>query len=59
VIPETHYARTPDGVYLAYQVAGDGPVDVVWQFDFVGNVDVAWEDSSYALWLQGWRRSRG
>ena len=23
-IPETHYLKTPDGVYLAYQVIGEG-----------------------------------
>jgi len=43
VIPETHYAETPDGVYIAYQVAGEGPVDVAWQFDFLGNVDLEWD----------------
>jgi class 3 adenylate cyclase/pimeloyl-ACP methyl ester carboxylesterase len=48
VKPETHYARTPDGAYIAYQVTGEGPVDVVWQFSFVGNVDVAWEDPTNA-----------
>jgi class 3 adenylate cyclase len=53
VTPETRYARTPDGVYIAYQVTGEGPVDLVWQFDFVGNVDLAWEEPVYALWLPG------
>jgi len=32
-IRDTKYANTPDGVYIAYQVAGEGPIDVVWQFD--------------------------
>jgi class 3 adenylate cyclase len=27
--PEVRYARTVDGVHIAYQVAGDGPLDVV------------------------------
>ena len=27
--PETHYAKTVDGVHIAYQVAGDGPIDLV------------------------------
>ncbi len=27
--PETRYAKTADGVHIAYQVAGDGPVDLV------------------------------
>lgn len=42
-VRDTRYARTPDGVYIAYQVAGDGPVDLAWGFDFSGNVDLAWE----------------
>jgi pimeloyl-ACP methyl ester carboxylesterase len=27
--PETHYAKTVDGVHIAYAVAGQGPVDLV------------------------------
>jgi class 3 adenylate cyclase len=53
VIPETRYARTPDGVYIAYQVAGEGPVDVAWQFDFVGNVDVVWESLFFGPLFRG------
>src|SRR6266496_1743885 len=41
-IRDTRYARTPEGVYIAYQVAGEGPVDLAWGFDFSGNVDLAW-----------------
>lgn len=26
---ETRYARTMDGVHLAYQVFGEGPVDIL------------------------------
>ena len=51
VKPETQYVVTPDGAYIAYQVVGDGPIDLVWQFDFVGNVDLAWEAPDYALWF--------
>jgi class 3 adenylate cyclase len=40
---DTRYAKTPDGVYIAYQVTGEGPIDLAWQFDFTGNVDVMWE----------------
>ncbi|MEX2422038.1 MAG: hypothetical protein WD670_09505, partial [Actinomycetota bacterium] len=28
-IPKTRYAKTADGVHIAYQVAGDGAVDLV------------------------------
>jgi class 3 adenylate cyclase len=43
-IRDTRYAKTPDGVYIAYQTTGEGPIDLVWQFDFTGNVDLVWED---------------
>jgi class 3 adenylate cyclase/pimeloyl-ACP methyl ester carboxylesterase len=42
-IRDTRYAKTSDGVYIAYQVAGEGSIDLAWQFDFSGNVDLAWE----------------
>ena len=42
-LPDIHYARTRDGVYLAYQTAGEGSVDVLDQVDWPGNLDVAWE----------------
>ncbi len=28
-LPQTRYAKTSDGVHIAYQVTGDGPVDLV------------------------------
>ena len=30
-IPDPQYLKTQDGVYIAYQVMGDGPVDIAWQ----------------------------
>ena len=43
-VPDTRYAITPEGVYLAYQVVGEGPIDVVWQCDPIfGNVEDMWE----------------
>jgi hypothetical protein len=41
--PRTKYAKTSDGVYIAYQTVGDGPIEIVWQFDWLGNVDTIWE----------------
>ena len=52
-IHDTRYAKTQDGVYIAYQTAGEGPIDLVWQFDFVGNVDLAWEWPGLRGWLPG------
>jgi class 3 adenylate cyclase/pimeloyl-ACP methyl ester carboxylesterase len=43
-IRDTRYAKTSDGVYVAYQTAGEGPLDVVWQFDAFGNVDLIWDE---------------
>jgi class 3 adenylate cyclase len=42
--PETHYARGPGDVRIAYQVFGDGPPDVVVVTGFVGNVEALWEE---------------
>jgi class 3 adenylate cyclase len=42
-LPDIHYARTPDDVYLAYLTAGEGSVDVLDQVDWPGNLDLAWE----------------
>src|SRR4249920_2314232 len=51
-IRDTRYARAPDGAYIAYQVTGDGPIDIVWGFDFFGNVDIRWEDPGTGAWLK-------
>ncbi len=41
--PDTNYAKTIDGVHIAYQVFGDGPVDLVYTAGQVSHVDRAWE----------------
>ena len=40
---DTRYAKTTDGVYLAYQTLGEGPLDIVWQPDWPGNIDFEWD----------------
>ena len=47
------YAIAPDGAYIAYQTLGDGQVDVVWQFDWFGNIDLMWEWREVREWLLG------
>ena len=37
-----HYARSSDGVGIAYQVAGDGPVDILAIPGFVTHLDIWW-----------------
>jgi class 3 adenylate cyclase len=49
---DTHYAVTPDGVYIAYQIMGDGPIDVVWQLDWPGNIDIEQEALLLQIWFE-------
>jgi class 3 adenylate cyclase len=42
-IPEFRYATTADGVSIAYQLAGDGPIDIVYMDSaWTSNVDLSW-----------------
>ncbi len=45
-IPEIHYARTEDGVNLAYQVVGDGSFDLIVVPGYVSHLDTWWEACS-------------
>ncbi len=40
--PETRYATRPDGVSIAYQVLGEGPLDLVFCFGFISHLDLQW-----------------
>ena len=42
-LPATRYARTPDGVSLAYHTVGDGAVDLLWFHAFMGSLEVMLE----------------
>src|SRR5437667_239832 len=44
--PQTRYAKSGE-VSIAYQVVGDGPIDLVMVPGFVSHVEVAWEEPSY------------
>ena len=48
--PETRYARSGP-VSIAYQVVGDGPVDLVLVPGFVSHLEVAWEEARLARFL--------
>jgi len=48
VTPETEFVQTGDGVFVAYQVVGAGPVDVSADFHaFAGNVDLIWDEPDW------------
>jgi pimeloyl-ACP methyl ester carboxylesterase len=55
-IPDPQYVKTEDGAYIAYQVVGEGPVDIAWQFDFWGNIDVWWETALDRYWFESLAR---
>jgi len=49
--PETHYAKTSDGVHIAYQVVGSGSVDVVLAMGWTSNIDEMWAEPALARFL--------
>ena len=42
--PEPRYVMTEDGVYIAYQVVGEGPVDISLEHAWLGGLELMWED---------------
>lgn len=50
-IPETRYVRVGD-VSIAYQVLGDGPLDLVHIPSWITNVEENWNDPGYARFLR-------
>lgn len=49
--PPTHYARSGD-VSIAYQVLGDGPIDLVFVMGWVSHLDYFWQEPSFARFLR-------
>jgi pimeloyl-ACP methyl ester carboxylesterase len=52
MIPETHYAVS-DGIHIAYQVVGDGPVDLILVPGWVSNIEIFWEEPKVSRFLRG------
>ncbi len=51
MIPETRYAKHGD-VNIAFQVTGSGPADLVYVPGWVSHVEYAWEEPSFAPFLE-------
>jgi pimeloyl-ACP methyl ester carboxylesterase len=49
--PETRYAKSGD-VNIAYQVVGDGPIDVVFVMGWVSHIELFWAEPSFARFLR-------
>src|SRR6266545_1166825 len=45
--PETRYAKSGD-VNIAYQVAGEGPLDLVYVPGWISNVELNWDEPAHA-----------
>jgi class 3 adenylate cyclase len=65
--PETRYVKAPDGVSIAYQVTGDGPLDLVFPPGLAIPIDMLWENPSFVRFAKRlggfsrtiWRELRG
>ena len=51
-IPEVRYAKTTDGVHIAYQVLGEGPIDLVHVPSFMSHLQVLWEEPLVARFFR-------
>ena len=46
--PQTRYTRARDGVSIAYQVVGDGPLDMIYVPQSFSAVEAFWEHPTVA-----------
>ncbi|HVQ87847.1 MAG TPA: adenylate/guanylate cyclase domain-containing protein [Actinomycetes bacterium] len=51
-VSDTRYAKTVDGLHIAYQVAGDGPVDLVYLSPWFSHLEVNWELPEWSRFTQ-------
>lgn len=51
MLPETKYAKSGD-LHIAYQVVGDGGLDLVMVPGFVSHLEAAWEEPSFARFYE-------
>ena len=50
-LPSTRYAKSGN-VHVAYQVFGEGNIDLVFVPGFISNIENYWEEPSFARWLR-------
>jgi class 3 adenylate cyclase len=50
-VPATQYTRSGD-INIAYQVVGEGPVDLLWIPIFAQHVELSWEEPCRRAWLE-------
>ena len=52
MIPDTQYAKTSDGLFVAYQVIGEGPVDLLFVPGYQSNLELNWDLPAYETVLR-------
>jgi pimeloyl-ACP methyl ester carboxylesterase len=50
--PPTRYARSDDGARIAYQVTGEGPLDLIAVGGPASHLDLQWEEPGTARWIE-------
>ncbi len=51
LLPETHYVQNGD-VNIAYQVVGNGPIDIVFVMGWISHLEYFWKHHLFALFLE-------
>ena len=51
--PPIRYAKTPDGLQLAYQVFGEGPRDLLLVWGGISHIELLWDDPTLARIFRG------
>jgi pimeloyl-ACP methyl ester carboxylesterase len=51
VVPETHYAQNGE-VNIAYQLVGDGPIDIVFVMGWISHLEYFWKNPQFASFLK-------
>jgi class 3 adenylate cyclase len=57
VIPETLYAETSDGVWIAYNAVGAGSIDLILVNSWVSHLEVLWEQPRFAAMIGKFAKS--
>ena len=52
MLPATKYAQSGD-IFIAYQVSGNGPIDIVFAPGFISHLEHMWEDTRHARFFHG------
>jgi pimeloyl-ACP methyl ester carboxylesterase len=51
MLPKTQYTRSGD-LHIAYQVVGEGPLDLIYVPGWISHVELAWEEPTLARFLR-------